>query len=72
MGSLGFLLPFHIASFRDVLSQTLSGSVSILYRMRIECRFLNKDGERLEGSPESWQCTYNTLSWHTMLTDPQA
>lgn len=55
MGSLGFLLPFHIASFRDVLAQTLSGSVSILYRMRLECRFLDKEGKRIDGSPESWQ-----------------
>lgn len=63
MGSLGFLLPFHIASFRDVLSSTLSGSVSILYRMRLECRFLDKHGARIPGSPERWQ-VMNELVLH--------
>lgn len=63
MGSLGFLLPFHIRTFRETLARTLSGSVSILYRMRLECRFLDKDDRRIEGSPESWQ-VMNELVLH--------
>lgn len=63
MGSLGFLLPFHINSFRDTVAETLTGSVSILYRMRLECRFLDKDGRQLPNSPESWQ-VMNELVLH--------
>lgn len=55
LGSLGFLLPFRIDSFRTTVADTLGGTVSILYRMRLECRFLDKDGNRLPDSPESWQ-----------------
>ncbi|RSH80142.1 NADH kinase pos5 [Saitozyma podzolica] len=37
MGSLGFLLPFHIDTIAPVLETTLSGPVAVLNRMRLAC-----------------------------------
>ncbi|KAL1406854.1 NADH kinase pos5 [Vanrija albida] len=60
MGSLGFLLPFPIESFVDVLRGTLAGPVSILYRMRLACTPLDDSGNVLARcnrtlAPRGWQ-----------------
>ncbi|KAI9635134.1 NADH kinase [Dioszegia hungarica] len=47
MGTLGFLLPFHIDTLAPALEMTLNGPVSILQRMRLACTPLSADGEVL-------------------------
>ncbi|EPQ55028.1 ATP-NAD kinase [Gloeophyllum trabeum ATCC 11539] len=70
MGTLGFLLPFHIDDFAHALSAVTSGSATVLYRMRLSCEFRHHkrqqeevDGgnEREDGSP--WQ-VMNEVSLH--------
>lgn len=68
MGSLGFLLPFHIDSFVDVLRETLSGPVSILYRMRLACTPVDSEGLPLArcsapDNRDAWQ-VMNELALH--------
>lgn len=48
MGSLGFLLPFHIDSLGPALATTITGPVSILNRMRLACRPIDERGNLLE------------------------
>ncbi|ORX34286.1 ATP-NAD kinase-like domain-containing protein [Kockovaella imperatae] len=50
MGSLGFLLPFHINDMETVLQNALSGPVSVLQRMRLSCTPLDASGEILKCS----------------------
>ncbi|KAL7420175.1 NADH kinase pos5 [Cryptotrichosporon argae] len=47
MGSLGFLLPFHIDSLVPALDMTLHGPVSVLNRLRLACTPLSTDGSLL-------------------------
>ncbi|WRT64061.1 uncharacterized protein IL334_000989 [Kwoniella shivajii] len=48
MGSLGFLLPFHIASLASTIRDTLHGPVSILNRMRLACTPLSTNRKPLD------------------------
>ncbi|WVQ85409.1 hypothetical protein IAT38_007574 [Cryptococcus sp. DSM 104549] len=48
MGSLGFLLPFHIDALSTALENTLKGPVSVLNRMRLACIPLTTEGEMLD------------------------
>ncbi|ORY28997.1 NADH kinase [Naematelia encephala] len=48
MGSLGFLLPFHIDSMAETLEMTLAGPVSILNRMRLACTPIDQNGQVLQ------------------------
>lgn len=48
MGSLGFLLPFHINSLGKALETTINGPVSILNRLRLACRPIDRNGKLLE------------------------
>nr|XP_031861297.1 uncharacterized protein CI109_003269 [Kwoniella shandongensis]KAA5528369.1 hypothetical protein CI109_003269 [Kwoniella shandongensis] len=45
MGSLGFLLPFHIDALASALENTLTGPVSVLNRMRLACTPVAANGE---------------------------
>ncbi|EIW72658.1 hypothetical protein TREMEDRAFT_41900 [Tremella mesenterica DSM 1558] len=48
MGSLGFLLPFHIDSLAEALHTTLTGPVPVLNRMRLACTPVSASGEVLD------------------------
>ncbi|KAK6905621.1 hypothetical protein I203_106451 [Kwoniella mangroviensis CBS 8507] len=48
MGSLGFLLPFHIDSLASTIQSTLNGPVSVLNRMRLACTPLSTNGQVLD------------------------
>lgn len=67
MGSLGFLLPFHISQLNSAVQTTLTGPVSILSRMRLECKPQAQDGSLLERcgpkSQSGWQ-VMNEVSLH--------
>ncbi|KAJ7594642.1 ATP-NAD kinase-like domain-containing protein [Mycena floridula] len=43
MGTLGFLLPFHIDDFAKALESVFQGKATILNRMRLACTFYNAD-----------------------------
>ncbi|KAJ7129027.1 ATP-NAD kinase-like domain-containing protein [Mycena crocata] len=43
MGTLGFLLPFHIDDFAKALESVYQGKATILDRMRLACTFYNQD-----------------------------
>ncbi|PPQ76789.1 hypothetical protein CVT26_001756 [Gymnopilus dilepis] len=43
MGTLGFLLPFHIDDFDKALESVFSGKATILNRMRLACTFYDKE-----------------------------
>ncbi|KZT23584.1 ATP-NAD kinase [Neolentinus lepideus HHB14362 ss-1] len=65
MGTLGFLLPFHIDDFARALSAVTTGSATVLYRMRLSCEFAHhRHGEPSEGKEEPpWQ-VMNEVSLH--------
>ncbi|WWC86162.1 uncharacterized protein L201_001035 [Kwoniella dendrophila CBS 6074] len=48
MGSLGFLLPFHIDSLASTIQNTINGPVSVLNRMRLACKPLSTKGTLLD------------------------
>ncbi|KAE9403318.1 ATP-NAD kinase [Gymnopus androsaceus JB14] len=43
LGTLGFLLPFHIDDFAIALESVFQGKATILNRMRLACTFYNQD-----------------------------
>ncbi|KAG9126167.1 NADH kinase pos5 [Ceratobasidium sp. 392] len=53
MGTLGFLLPFHINSLPTALDDVFSGTATVLPRMRLACTFHDDRGKVLEtgGAP---------------------
>ncbi|KAL1407715.1 NADH kinase pos5 [Vanrija albida] len=67
MGSLGFLLPFHIDSMPVAFEQALNGPVSVLNRARLACTPYHANGELLERcgdvSEEGWQ-VMNEVTLH--------
>ncbi|WVO17841.1 hypothetical protein L204_105539 [Cryptococcus depauperatus] len=68
MGSLGFLLPFHIDVLSTALECTIKGPVSLLNRMRLACRPLSVDGSILDRCTKSvgeagWQ-VMNEVALH--------
>ncbi|WWC66424.1 uncharacterized protein I206_100326 [Kwoniella pini CBS 10737] len=68
MGSLGFLLPFHIDSMKSTIRNTLNGPVSVLNRMRLACKPLSVKGEPLDRCTKSvgdagWQ-VMNEVTLH--------
>ncbi|CAD6590490.1 MAG: NADH kinase pos5 [Tremellales sp. Tagirdzhanova-0007] len=50
MGSLGFLLPFHIDDLASVLNMTMKNPISVLKRMRLACTPVSSDGRPLRCS----------------------
>ncbi|KAI0715856.1 ATP-NAD kinase [Fomitopsis betulina] len=63
MGTLGFLLPFHIDDYAKALDSAFSDRATVLHRMRLSCRFHGSDGERLEGQAQDWQ-VMNEIALH--------
>ncbi|KZT33451.1 ATP-NAD kinase [Sistotremastrum suecicum HHB10207 ss-3] len=59
MGSLGFLLPFHIDSFPKVLARIFAGEATTMERMRLGCTFLDAEEQRTDG----WQ-VMNEVTLH--------
>jgi NADH kinase len=45
LGTLGFLLPFHIQSYRFAIRNLLEGDVSLLLRMRLSCTVHAENGD---------------------------
>ncbi|KDQ55155.1 hypothetical protein JAAARDRAFT_37675 [Jaapia argillacea MUCL 33604] len=60
MGTLGFLLPFHIDDFAKSLDALLAGHATVLYRMRLKCQFFDGEGK---GIGEDWQ-VMNEVALH--------
>ncbi|EIM85090.1 ATP-NAD kinase [Stereum hirsutum FP-91666 SS1] len=63
MGTLGFLLPFHVDDFAQALASVFQGKATVLYRMRLSCLFYNKDGERMDKEGREWQ-VMNEVALH--------
>ncbi|KAH9073088.1 ATP-NAD kinase [Lactarius deliciosus] len=63
MGTLGFLLPFHVDDFSKALESVFQGKATVLYRMRLSCSFLDKDGNNLGKEGEDWQ-VMNEVALH--------
>uniref|UniRef100_U9TH68 ATP-NAD kinase n=1 Tax=Rhizophagus irregularis (strain DAOM 181602 / DAOM 197198 / MUCL 43194) TaxID=747089 RepID=U9TH68_RHIID len=47
MGTLGFLLPFHLQHYKSALEDIIKGNVSLLLRMRLSCSMWNTEGKRI-------------------------
>ncbi|KJA28955.1 hypothetical protein HYPSUDRAFT_197081 [Hypholoma sublateritium FD-334 SS-4] len=63
MGTLGFLLPFHIDDFDKALESVFTGKATILNRMRLACTFYNKDLEKKTKDGDDWQ-VMNEIALH--------
>ncbi|KAG6861162.1 hypothetical protein C0995_003171 [Termitomyces sp. Mi166 len=63
MGTLGFLLPFHIDDFAKALESVFRGKATILNRMRLACTFYNTDLEKKGNDGDDWQ-VMNEIALH--------
>ncbi|EMD33081.1 hypothetical protein CERSUDRAFT_57324, partial [Gelatoporia subvermispora B] len=63
MGTLGFLLPFHIDDYAKALDSAFAGRVTVLNRMRLACTFQGTDGSRVGAHCEDWQ-VMNEVALH--------
>jgi len=63
MGTLGFLLPFHVDDFARALESVWEGNTTILYRMRLSCSFYDADGSKIGEDRKDWQ-VMNELALH--------
>ncbi|KAK7691681.1 hypothetical protein QCA50_005080 [Cerrena zonata] len=63
MGTLGFLLPFHIDDFGKAIDSAFEGKAMVLHRMRLSCTFQDKDGETIGKKNEEWQ-VMNEVALH--------
>jgi NADH kinase len=63
MGTLGFLLPFHVDDFAKALESVFSGRATILNRMRLACNFYDKDLSKLGDLNDDWQ-VMNEIALH--------
>ncbi|KIL68817.1 hypothetical protein M378DRAFT_8259 [Amanita muscaria Koide BX008] len=63
MGTLGFLLPFHIDDFGQALESVVNGKATILNRMRLACRYYNKDLVKIGDDCDDWQ-VMNEIALH--------
>ncbi|KAH9996660.1 ATP-NAD kinase-like domain-containing protein, partial [Russula compacta] len=63
MGTLGFLLPFHVDDFSKALESVFQGKATVLYRMRLSCAFTDKDGNSIGTEGEDWQ-VMNEVALH--------
>ncbi|KAI0783008.1 ATP-NAD kinase-like domain-containing protein [Abortiporus biennis] len=63
MGTLGFLLPFHIDDFAKAIDSAFSGKATVLHRMRLSCTFQGVNGEKIGSTGEEWQ-VMNEVALH--------
>ncbi|KAG9312040.1 ATP-NAD kinase-like domain-containing protein [Chiua virens] len=61
MGTLGFLLPFHIDDFAKGLEAVFQGKATLLNRMRLSCTFYDKDERKMDD--DEWQ-VMNEIALH--------
>ncbi|KAF8141269.1 ATP-NAD kinase-like domain-containing protein [Boletus edulis] len=61
MGTLGFLLPFHIDDFAKGLEAVFHGKATLLNRMRLSCTFYDKDEKQMDN--DEWQ-VMNEVALH--------
>ncbi|THU85039.1 ATP-NAD kinase [Dendrothele bispora CBS 962.96] len=63
MGTLGFLLPFHIDDFAKALGSVFQGKATILNRMRLACTFFNQNLAKKKNDNNDWQ-VMNEIALH--------
>ncbi|OBZ69503.1 NADH kinase pos5, mitochondrial [Grifola frondosa] len=63
MGTLGFLLPFHIHDYAKAIDSAFAGKVTVLHRMRLSCTFHDPVGNRIDTQCEDWQ-VMNEIALH--------
>ncbi|CCM00160.1 uncharacterized protein FIBRA_02188 [Fibroporia radiculosa] len=63
MGTLGFLLPFHIDDYAKALDSAFEGRATVLHRMRLSCQFHSADGMPMDAHCEDWQ-VMNEIALH--------
>ncbi|KAJ3536012.1 hypothetical protein NMY22_g6227 [Coprinellus aureogranulatus] len=64
MGTLGFLLPFHIDDYAKALDSVFNGKATMLNRMRLACTFYDSTLEKKgEGANDDWQ-VMNEIALH--------
>lgn len=63
MGTLGFLLPFHVDDYAKALESVFEGKATVLDRMRLACSFFDKGLSRKGVQGESWQ-VMNEVALH--------
>ncbi|KAI6028239.1 ATP-NAD kinase-like domain-containing protein [Pisolithus marmoratus] len=63
MGTLGFLLPFHIDDYAKGLKAVFDGKATILHRMRLSCSFYDQDGKEIGSDKDAWQ-VMNEIALH--------
>ncbi|OJT02227.1 NADH kinase pos5, mitochondrial [Trametes pubescens] len=63
MGTLGFLLPFHIDDYTKAIDSAFEGRITVLHRMRLSCTFQDSGGERIDTQAEDWQ-VMNEIALH--------
>lgn len=63
MGTLGFLLPFHIDDYVKGLEAVFNGKATILDRMRLSCSFHDREGRNIGSDVDAWQ-VMNEIALH--------
>ncbi|KAL1681877.1 ATP-NAD kinase-like domain-containing protein [Schizophyllum commune] len=63
MGTLGFLLPFHVDDYARALESVFEGKATVLNRMRLACSFYDTDLKRKGVPGENWQ-VMNEVALH--------
>ncbi|KAI0314665.1 ATP-NAD kinase [Amylostereum chailletii] len=63
MGTLGFLLPFHVDDFEKALESVFQGKATVLYRMRLACQFFDPKGVKIDDDGQDWQ-VMNEVALH--------
>jgi len=63
MGTLGFLLPFHIDDYAKAIDSAFEGGAAVLHRMRLSCEFRSSDGSQIGTDSEQWQ-VMNEVALH--------
>ncbi|KAK7444261.1 NADH kinase pos5 [Stygiomarasmius scandens] len=63
MGTLGFLLPFHIDDFARALESVFHGKATILNRMRLAATFFNQNLAKKKNDNNDWQ-VMNEIALH--------
>ncbi|GAB1523486.1 ATP-NAD kinase [Rhizoctonia solani] len=64
LGTLGFLLPFHIGSLPTALENTFSGTATVLERIRLACTFHDAAGKVLLKGARSRLLAMNEVALH--------
>ncbi|RDX41403.1 ATP-NAD kinase [Lentinus brumalis] len=63
MGTLGFLLPFHIDDYTKAIDSAFAGRITVLHRMRLSCSFQDSGGSPVDTHCDDWQ-VMNEIALH--------